>query len=283
QPAVVQAHPELFGKDIFCVPCANKSFEAALVCPACETSLTQPDDIGFVDLNPSQEYKSSILSGLRPEVIMEICTRALSFWTYQTTQEAKYQEMAQKNLEDKLGIVEKQHQRMTREMNAELTGFRETVGTLQRDLEQEKRKAVELNEQVEEKTRQLSRLQTTFDRIKRRPLFSTPDMPMPMPGPLDTDVHGGTPFSMHPSHSMDTTPHGFLSRPPHVSSFPMVHNNTNNNINFSYDRPVLPQTTMMPLVRPPSNAPQADGGSAYSSFPVISMEPKVVRPSFGAI
>ncbi|KAG0350660.1 cyclin B1 interacting protein 1, E3 ubiquitin protein ligase [Podila minutissima] len=183
--------------DIFCVPCANKSFEAALVCPACETSLAQPDDIGFVDLNPSQEYKSSILSGLRPEVIMEICTRALSFWTYQTSQEAKYQEMTQKNLEDKLSVFEKQHQRMSREMNVELTAFRETVGSLQRDLEQEKRKAMALSEQVEERTRQLSRLQTTFDRVKRRPLFSTPEMPMPMPGPLDTDVHGVTLWTLY--------------------------------------------------------------------------------------
>lgn len=80
---------------------------------------------------------------------------------------------------------------------------------LQRDLEQEKRKAVELNEQVEEKTRQLSRLQTTFDRIKRRPLFSTPDMPMPMPGPLDTDVHGGTPFSMVNSRIIRVTRNHF--------------------------------------------------------------------------
>lgn len=54
---------------------------------------------------------------------MEICTRALSFWTYQTSQEAKYQEMTQKNLEDKLSSIEKQHQRMTREMNTELTGM----------------------------------------------------------------------------------------------------------------------------------------------------------------
>ncbi|KAG0036779.1 cyclin B1 interacting protein 1, E3 ubiquitin protein ligase [Podila clonocystis] len=269
-------------KYVFCVPCANKSFEAALVCPACETSLTQPDDIGFVDLNPSQEYKSSILSGLRPEVIMEICTRGLSFWTYQTSQEARYQEMTQKNLEDKLSVVEKQHQWMTREMNAELTGFRDTVGTLQRDLEQEKRKAIELSEQVEEKTRQLSRLQTTFDRIKRRPLFSTPDMPMPMSGPLDTDVHGGNPFSSYPSHPMDTTPHGFISRPPLMSSFPMVHNINNDN-NFSSDRPVHPQMTMIPLVRPPPNLPELDGGSAYSSFSSISMEPKGARPQFGAI
>ncbi|OAQ31288.1 hypothetical protein K457DRAFT_43999, partial [Linnemannia elongata AG-77] len=101
--------------DIFCVGCANKAFGTALVCPACETSLTQQDDVVFVDFNPSQEYRSSILSGLRPEVIMEICTRAISFWTYQTSQEAKYQEMSQKTLEDKLGQLERQLQRMTRE------------------------------------------------------------------------------------------------------------------------------------------------------------------------
>lgn len=53
---------------------------------------------------------------------MEICTRAISFWTYQTSQEAKYQEMAQKTLEDKLGQLERQLQRMTREVNVELNG-----------------------------------------------------------------------------------------------------------------------------------------------------------------
>lgn len=53
---------------------------------------------------------------------MEICTRAISFWTYQTSQEAKYQEMSQKTLEDKLGHLERQLQRMTREVNVELNG-----------------------------------------------------------------------------------------------------------------------------------------------------------------
>ncbi|KAG0377763.1 hypothetical protein BGX24_005504 [Mortierella sp. AD032] len=156
---------------IFCVGCANKAFDIALVCPACETSLTQQDDIVFVDLNPSQEYRSSILSGLRPEIIMEICTRAISFWTYQTSQEAKYQEMAQKTLEDKVGLLERQLQRMTREVNVELNGFRDTVSVLQKDVEQEKRKCADLTDQLDEKSRQLSRLQTMYDRQKRRPLF----------------------------------------------------------------------------------------------------------------
>ncbi|KAG0044372.1 hypothetical protein BGZ83_010407 [Gryganskiella cystojenkinii] len=149
---------------IFCVRCANKGFEAALVCPACETTLTQPDDIVFVDLNPSQEYRSSILSGLRPEIVMDICTRAISFWTYQTAQEARFQELAQRNLEDNHCAVERQLQKMTREVNLELAA-------LQKDLEQEKRKAAHLNEQLDEKSRQLTKVQTLYDRQKRRPLF----------------------------------------------------------------------------------------------------------------
>ncbi|ORZ09740.1 hypothetical protein BCR41DRAFT_309349, partial [Lobosporangium transversale] len=107
---------------IFCITCATTAFEVALVCPACETSLTQPDDIVIVELNPTQEYRSSILSGLRPEIIMEVCTRAISFWTYQTSQEIKYREMTQKSQEDKISLLEKQLQRVTREFNAELGG-----------------------------------------------------------------------------------------------------------------------------------------------------------------
>ncbi|KAF9967727.1 hypothetical protein BGZ70_008475 [Mortierella alpina] len=135
------------------------------------------DDIVFVELNPSQEYRSSILSGLSPEVIMEICTRAISFWTYQTTQEAKYQEMAQRTLEDKLSLVEKQLQRMTREVNVELSGFRDTVSGLQEELEQERRKSADLSGQLEEKMRQLSKVQAQYDRQKRRPLFTDTLLP----------------------------------------------------------------------------------------------------------
>ncbi|KAG0298847.1 hypothetical protein BGZ97_003954 [Linnemannia gamsii] len=145
------------------------------------------DDIVFVDLNPSQEYRSSILSGLRPEVIMEICTRALSFWTYQTSQEAKYQEMAQKTLENKVGQLERQLQRTTREVNIELNGFRETVS--------------DLTDQLDEKSRQLSKLQTMYDRQKRRPLF--PDVVASQQGGTGS-VGGRSLFSEDPV--IQTTP-----------------------------------------------------------------------------
>ncbi|CAG8451074.1 6783_t:CDS:2 [Paraglomus brasilianum] len=83
-----------------CSPNGVNAFTSALVCPACETTLTENDDIVFIELNPSEDYKLSVLSGLRPDIIMEIATRALSFWTYQTTQEACFQEMMYRDLQE---------------------------------------------------------------------------------------------------------------------------------------------------------------------------------------
>ncbi|KAF9285786.1 hypothetical protein BGZ88_009398 [Linnemannia elongata] len=248
---------------IFCVGCANKAFGTALVCPACETSLTQQDDVVFVDLNPSQEYRSSILSGLRPEVIMEICTRAISFWTYQTSQEAKYQEMSQKTLEDKLGQLERQLQRMTREVNVELNGFRDTVSALQKDIEQEKRKAADLTDQLDEKSRQLSKLQTMYDRQKRRPLF--PDAASQQGSgrsifsedPVTLTTAGGTtgtggalgirgdPYQLYQRMDTDATPRPFVKQAVDVqSSMPSLY--TSDSVAFAYDPPSAHLTPVGP-------------------------------------
>lgn len=39
------------------------------------------------NINPSEDYKTSILSGLSPTVIMECAGRGLAFYSYQATQE----------------------------------------------------------------------------------------------------------------------------------------------------------------------------------------------------
>jgi E3 ubiquitin-protein ligase CCNP1IP1 len=38
-------------------------------------------------LQPTEDYKTSVLSGLDPTTIMECAGRGLAFWAYQTTQE----------------------------------------------------------------------------------------------------------------------------------------------------------------------------------------------------
>jgi len=77
---------------IFCLPCSDRLGlthpEAdSRACPACHTALGNPDDAVVAHLNPTEDYKTSVLSGLSPTLITECAGRALAFFTYQTTQE----------------------------------------------------------------------------------------------------------------------------------------------------------------------------------------------------
>ena len=82
---------------VFCIECSNRCQISDQrdsqrdsqhpVCPACNMHLPNPDDVVVTNLNPTENYKTSVLSGLSPNVIIECAGRALGFWTYQTTQE----------------------------------------------------------------------------------------------------------------------------------------------------------------------------------------------------
>jgi E3 ubiquitin-protein ligase CCNP1IP1 len=78
---------------IFCVDCwaifgsGANNHENYASCPACGTQLIHPDDAVITKLTPTEDYKTSVLSGLSPSIIMECASRALSFWAYQTGQE----------------------------------------------------------------------------------------------------------------------------------------------------------------------------------------------------
>lgn len=77
---------------IFCTACATRlgivePENGHRVCPACNTQLVNPDDAVMTSLNPTEDYKTSILSGLSPTIIMEVTGRGLNFWAYQMAQE----------------------------------------------------------------------------------------------------------------------------------------------------------------------------------------------------
>ncbi|KAI0053090.1 hypothetical protein FA95DRAFT_1066868 [Auriscalpium vulgare] len=105
---------------IFCVNCANELFNAARLCPACETSLVEPDDIVLCSLHPTNDYKTSVLSGLSPGIILEICSRAVSFWQYQMQQENSFQHAVVRNVNDKNSQLQKQLDSVIREANGEI-------------------------------------------------------------------------------------------------------------------------------------------------------------------
>ncbi|KAI9295833.1 hypothetical protein K502DRAFT_280394, partial [Neoconidiobolus thromboides FSU 785] len=93
---------------IFCTSCANKFFSISLICPACESNLSEKNDIIITNLKPNETFKNSALSGLHPDVVIEICSKAFSFWNYQVTQEIYCQELIAKALGEKKALAEKQ-------------------------------------------------------------------------------------------------------------------------------------------------------------------------------
>lgn len=69
-------------------------------CPACGSPLPTPEDAVVINLKPTEEYKTTILSGLPPSMIMECAGRAMNFWVYQTIQDRHYQEHLFKSLSE---------------------------------------------------------------------------------------------------------------------------------------------------------------------------------------
>ncbi|KAJ3880216.1 hypothetical protein F5051DRAFT_324338 [Lentinula edodes] len=148
------------GSHIFCVvDCANELFNAARLCPACESSLSEPDDVVVCSLHPSNDYKTSVLSGLTPSIILEICSRAIAFWQYQIHQENSFQQAVLRNLNDKNSQLQKQLDNVVREANGEITLLNnKTAEDLERDLEVERRKVRDLQDGTREREKEYQKL-----------------------------------------------------------------------------------------------------------------------------
>ena len=57
------------------------------MCPACKTRLSNPDDAVITELYPTEDYKTSVLSGLDPTIIIECAARSLIFYHYHIDQD----------------------------------------------------------------------------------------------------------------------------------------------------------------------------------------------------
>ena len=130
---------------IFCVPCAESlglatTNTTARTCPACQTQLSNDDDVVVTELNPTEDYKMSVLSGLSPAVIIECAGRGMAFYHYQTTQEmyvdwlgmcckvltycSVYQEYLARSLTDKYSKLSSQMDNVIEEANGEIQSLR---------------------------------------------------------------------------------------------------------------------------------------------------------------
>lgn len=159
---------------IFCLECAERlgsagqEAERRNTCPACHSQLKNPDDAVIVNLNPSEEYKTTLLSGLSPNVIMECAGRALSFWAYQTTQDMYYQQHLYKTLSEKYSALTIQFEKSVSDATTEIDGLQHRLSGMTAEQDALRRKNEEIGQAFKEKSRKVLQLQELYDKVKRR-------------------------------------------------------------------------------------------------------------------
>ncbi|KAI0482127.1 hypothetical protein GGR56DRAFT_684639 [Xylariaceae sp. FL0804] len=181
---------------IFCPDCAarlgltSERREHANSCPACGSHLTNPDDAVITNLSPSEDYKTSVLSGLSPNVIMECASRALSFWAYQTTQEVIYQEYMGKTLTEKYSSLSVHLDKVIYDANAEITDLHNKLTNTKTDQETLRKKNDELAQAYKEKNRKLLQCQELYDKLKRKAMLG--QMQGAAEDAVDSTLHGAS-------------------------------------------------------------------------------------------
>ncbi|XP_072005751.1 E3 ubiquitin-protein ligase CCNB1IP1 isoform X1 [Engystomops pustulosus] len=159
---------------IFCEQHGSGEFtRSPAVCPACNSTLSSKMDIARTELNPSEENKAMMLAGLRPEIVLDICSRALAFWTYQVYQERLYQEYNYSQAEGHLKQMEKLYTQQVQSKESELLAMKGEVNSLKKILEEYKRKYSDLSEKLMERNRQYTKLQGMYDGLRLRNIAVT--------------------------------------------------------------------------------------------------------------
>lgn len=158
---------------VFCNPCSDELGLTApaggnRVCPACRTLLSQPDDAVSTSLHPTEDYKTSVLSGLSPSTIMECAGRGLAFWSYQSTQEIIYQEYTVKAMTEKHNTLNVQIDKILNDANSELNILNQKLNNMQIDQDRLKVENKNLVTAFREKSRKHQQTQELYDRLKRK-------------------------------------------------------------------------------------------------------------------
>ncbi|OKL57511.1 hypothetical protein UA08_07247 [Talaromyces atroroseus] len=164
-------------RHIFCLPCAeslglSRRPQQNRTCPACQANLPNPDDVVSTTLNPTEDYKTSVLSGLDPTTIIECAGRALSFWAYQTTQEICYQEYLSKGLTEKYSTLNTEKEKVINSANTEILGLQGKIADMQLTQDQLQKKIEELSSLYQDKCKKHTQMTNLYNLLKSQAMRS---------------------------------------------------------------------------------------------------------------
>ncbi|XP_059470376.1 E3 ubiquitin-protein ligase CCNB1IP1-like [Neocloeon triangulifer] len=167
-------------------------------CPVCGTPLNHSSDIVKADLNPSEHFKSMVLTGLSPEIVMDIVNRSFSFWTYQNNLTKKYQESVIKSYKEKLSKLESSYEILVAKIQQEVCLLKKKVEELEREKMNLLNKLEESAQKMAEKNRENQKLHSACNAIRKANLHSSNNQVNYLPESSDDrNVYSITPKTMN--------------------------------------------------------------------------------------
>ncbi|GAB5587264.1 hypothetical protein Unana1_02164 [Umbelopsis nana] len=127
----------------------------------------------FTTLRPALLHAPAVLAGMSPDLIMDICSRALLFYLHQLSQDVSVSAAMADNANDKCKETERLAESLATELNASLGMVQEKNAALLQEQKMARTKVQELTRLLHEKNRQFQRLQAMYETQKRKYLSST--------------------------------------------------------------------------------------------------------------
>ncbi|KAM0793548.1 hypothetical protein ACM66B_000985 [Microbotryomycetes sp. NB124-2] len=132
----------------------------------------EKEDVVQTVLNPPDSYKTSVLSGLTPPLILDIASRAMNFYTYQVQQEGAFQALILKNAQERVAVLEAQLSTITTEAKHKISLLEERVARADKELELERRKVREQQEMHKSNAKAYNKLKAQYDKAKQKALVN---------------------------------------------------------------------------------------------------------------
>uniref|UniRef100_T1J9U3 Uncharacterized protein n=1 Tax=Strigamia maritima TaxID=126957 RepID=T1J9U3_STRMM len=138
-----------------------------------ETNLVDKFDFVHLPLNPNERLQTLSLCGFCPDVILDICSRAISFWVYQVHLEITYQEFLANKTKQRYKQLEASHDDENAKLQVEiacilyytlkaqsrqLEGLEQQLEVIRNEITVQKDNVNELNDKLSETHRESQRL-----------------------------------------------------------------------------------------------------------------------------
>ncbi|KRZ15407.1 E3 ubiquitin-protein ligase CCNB1IP1 [Trichinella zimbabwensis] len=151
----------------------TEHFSNTLICPACDYALKEKWAVLRINLNLSDHFKAMVLAGQKPEIIIEICSNALTFWNYQIYQESLYQEWVNKKLREQSLVAEQQYQELIGKLQAEIRTMKIKLEEAEKDAQTVLDRYEELASKYNDKVRDNFKLVNNYESLRRRSVDGT--------------------------------------------------------------------------------------------------------------